>query len=437
MRFLRFVLWLLLLTSAILVSGQSSDSFLEAELDTDVMYPGQAVTYTLRFYDAQPDRERRYQPPAFNGFGQSELDPLPPSTVQVNGQQMTLHTLETRLFPTRPGTMTIPPYQITLLETTTDTAQTLQSNPLTLEVLPLPDNAPVSFQGAIGQFDLRTTLEPDTVKTGEPITLIVEISGSGNHPQITAPALSLPDTWRSYPTMTETIQQTRQFSTRRFEFTLIPGAAGTFTLSPVLFSYFDPSGGNYVTRTGEAFVITVQPGDNSIEPPQTTDSPSSRSSILTLKPVPETVSSEFYPTMAFWLLWLIPPGIVLLASFVMMSITPRTQSEQSSRQTMKRSRALRHTLRQLKALQHVEPAQASRDLHTAILVYLSTKTGSDVTTATLSDSIDSLPEPLQQALITCIEQAHNAQYALLTQRDVRHLLTQTISVLKDVDQHLS
>src|SRR6266446_2610845 len=52
----------------------------------------------------------------------------------------------------------------------------IKSEPVALEVKPLPPNAPVSFSGAIGNFAMATDAKPRTVQVSDPITVTTTIS---------------------------------------------------------------------------------------------------------------------------------------------------------------------------------------------------------------------------------------------------------------------
>src|SRR5207247_2347498 len=53
----------------------------------------------------------------------------------------------------------------------------INSQPVALEVKPLPPNAPPSFSGAIGNFAMTTDAKPKSVQVGDPITVTSAISG--------------------------------------------------------------------------------------------------------------------------------------------------------------------------------------------------------------------------------------------------------------------
>src|SRR5439155_9851478 len=76
---------------------------------------------------------------------------------------------------------------------------TLTSRPVTLEVNPLPPNAPPSFSGAVGIFSLSSDVKPKKAQIGDPLTVTASISGRGNFDRVTAPQLESDRGWHTYP----------------------------------------------------------------------------------------------------------------------------------------------------------------------------------------------------------------------------------------------
>src|SRR5437764_3384124 len=56
----------------------------------------------------------------------------------------------------------------------------IKSQAVTLDVKPLPPNAPPSFSGAVGNFTMAVDAKPKNVQAGDPITVTATISGRGN-----------------------------------------------------------------------------------------------------------------------------------------------------------------------------------------------------------------------------------------------------------------
>src|SRR6266480_1206192 len=137
----------------------------------------------------------------------------------------------------------------------------IKSEPMALEVKPLPPNAPVSFSGAIGNFTMATDAKPRTVQVGDPITVTSTISGRGNFDRVNAPAIEDEHGWHKYPPSSKFKQDDEVgiSGTKTFETVLSPNE-NKQTLPVLAFSYFDPAKEQYVTLHSESMAITVQGG---------------------------------------------------------------------------------------------------------------------------------------------------------------------------------
>src|SRR5213592_173269 len=137
----------------------------------------------------------------------------------------------------------------------------INSQPVALEVKPLPPNAPPSFSGAIGNFAMTTDAKPKSVQVGDPITVTSAISGRGNFDRVNAPAIEDERGWHKYPPSSKFKQDDEVgiSGTKTFETVLSPNEKKQAV--PVLaFSYFDPVKEQYVTLRSESIAITVQGG---------------------------------------------------------------------------------------------------------------------------------------------------------------------------------
>jgi hypothetical protein len=137
----------------------------------------------------------------------------------------------------------------------------IKSEPMTLEVKPLPPNAPPSFSGAIGNFTMSTEAKPKSVQAGDPITVTTAISGRGNFDRVNAPAVEDDRGWHKYPPSSKFKQDDEVgiSGTKTFETVLSPNE-NKQTLPVLAFSYFDPTKEHYVTLRSDPIAITVQGG---------------------------------------------------------------------------------------------------------------------------------------------------------------------------------
>jgi hypothetical protein len=137
----------------------------------------------------------------------------------------------------------------------------IKSEPVALEVKPLPPNAPPSFSGAIGNFTMATDAKPRTVQVGDPITVTATISGRGNFDRVNAPVIEDERGWHKYPPSSKFKQDDEVgiSGTKTFETVLSPNEKRQ-TLPLLAFSYFDPVKAQYVTLHSEPMPISVQGG---------------------------------------------------------------------------------------------------------------------------------------------------------------------------------
>jgi hypothetical protein len=137
----------------------------------------------------------------------------------------------------------------------------IKSEPVTLEVKPLPPNAPPSFSGAIGTFTMTTEAKPRTVQVGDPITVTTTISGRGNFDRVNAPVIEDERGWHKYPPSSKFKQDDEVgiSGSKTFEMVLSPNEKKQ-GLPLLAFSYLDPVKEQYVTLHSAPTPITVQGG---------------------------------------------------------------------------------------------------------------------------------------------------------------------------------
>jgi hypothetical protein len=204
----------------------------------------------------------------------------------------------------------------------------IKSEPVALEVKPLPPNAPPSFSGAIGNFTMTADAQPKSVQVGDPITVTSAISGRGNFDRVNAPVVEDERGWHKYPPSSKFKQddEVGLSGTKTFESVLSPNEKKE-TLPVLAFSYFDPAKEHYVTLRSEPIAITVQGGaaasqsvaaSQSGSPAPATAAAKSRSAIpattkpqdilyqLTDRPTVIESFAPLYTRPVFWTVQLVP-----------------------------------------------------------------------------------------------------------------------------------
>lgn len=119
----------------------------------------------------------------------------------------------------------------------------LKSDPLKINVLAHPqDGKPRDFSGAVGQYTLQAEAKPTEVKVGEPITLTMRVTGSGNMETVSLPNIYGLDRFKTYDPQIKTDERGKSF-----EQVLIPEDESVKAIPEIRFSYFDPEGERYHT----------------------------------------------------------------------------------------------------------------------------------------------------------------------------------------------
>ena len=299
--------------------------FIEAEVDNLSPYQGEQVLYTFRFYQAESMYDQpEYQAPSFSGFWSEEQSEQQISyTIEAAGRPYRVTELQAVLFPTGVGEATIEPAQLTIPGDFFSNGVVLQTQPINLNVRPLPDNAPANFQGAVGQFNIQAQADTAETEVNETVTLNVALSGQGNMNALADPVWTEGEDWRAFDSKATVDTQFADgvlSGVRRFERLLVPTQAGDLLLPAIEFSYFNPQTETYETVSSEPIIIHVM-GDVAagIVPPAGSAGSSVEATVPAAaipnvpelrpnKPAAELNSSSAPLTEngAYWLLWLIP-----------------------------------------------------------------------------------------------------------------------------------
>ena len=154
--------------------ADEQDAFLvSAEVDDASPYVGQQVTYTFSYlsifgFFARP---QGYEPPKFTGFWHRE-DPFWREIRDIVGtRRYGGMEVDTLIFPAIEGSVTIEPASISVPPSRFRSGRTLETNPVELEVRPLPDGGPDDFRGAVGDYRVAARVTSGAAAVNEPLTL--------------------------------------------------------------------------------------------------------------------------------------------------------------------------------------------------------------------------------------------------------------------------
>ena len=259
--------------------------YLTAETDKKTAYPNEQVNLTIRFHTAMPlTSNPQYLPPQFKNIIAEDLPPVRNGETVIKGVRYSFSEIKTALFGIEEGQAAITPasviaqihkegeidpfdpnfFQSFFSGAGQGETRQIYSNPAAIKILPLPEGAPESFKGAVGNFTLSTDLSPKEAQTGEALNLSITVAGKGNLKVITAPKLpDMPD-FKVYDTLSSlNISKNNDIIGGKKVFTtvLIPKAEGRQTIPRIKFSFFDPEAKIYRELSAGPFELTVKKGD--------------------------------------------------------------------------------------------------------------------------------------------------------------------------------
>ncbi len=234
------------------------DMFLWTRLDKPRAYVGEQLVYVLEVYERLPFPNIQLRAlPGFQDFWSEELPEGEMRTEQVAGVGYRVHPgLRRALFPQRAGVLTI-----TAPEVGVGMRRRVSGRATTVEVLPLPTaGRPAGFSANnVGLYTISGKVDRAKVKQGEPFTLTITISGTGNIRVIDPGVWPELDGMRRYDPKADTrLSVGNQLGGERsYEFLIIPERAGALQVPPHSFSFFDPATAKYETVQTQAFEISV------------------------------------------------------------------------------------------------------------------------------------------------------------------------------------
>lgn len=260
-------------TSGALRSAADVNITAKLETGTSTVWAGEIIPIT---YALEVPRRSFSQPGSYVEWTATPLvaedwSKLELSESLVNGESMLSLTCKTRGYAKAPGPVTLNAatqlvniqagnVNFGLFQTPRIEQLSVTTNRPSLVVRALPPGAPEGFSGAVGQFKLTSKIVPTTANVGEPVTWTVELSGTGNWPDITGlPQRAVSKDFNVVqPQAKRTPAEGKLFDvTLSEDVVLVPTRAGNYTLGPLNFVYFDPASGTYQTISTPATRVSI------------------------------------------------------------------------------------------------------------------------------------------------------------------------------------
>jgi hypothetical protein len=123
--------------------------------------------------------------------------------------------------------------------------------------LPTKDR-PASFSGAVGQFDLDSSISATQGAVSDPLTVRIAVGGNVDLDRVDLPGITTSADWKAYPPRVVQDPPRKGLPPKKvFEQAIVPLHGGDLTVPPVSFTAFDPVSGTYVTRSTSPIRVAV------------------------------------------------------------------------------------------------------------------------------------------------------------------------------------
>jgi len=239
-----------------LASAASDDYYATASISSKRPWVGQSILYQVEVGSSVPPRDIEWEPPGFSPLSAEPNLELTQEDKQkiIDGQRYTVNTITVPVFAIEAGPVELGAAQfvMTLVRSRgffgSSEQVPFRSNEVKLEARPLPKvGRPDNFSGAVGNYQIKASLDRSRLDAGETATLTVEIVGRGalRGEKLN---LTLPESIRGYdekPEVHSTLRSDGAQSRAIYRSTLVPLKPGTFDIPPIAFSFFEPGAGSY------------------------------------------------------------------------------------------------------------------------------------------------------------------------------------------------
>ena len=261
--------------------------FIEVKPNKNIAYVGEQVTVTYKLYAKNNLSIENIEYPKNEGFWSEDLQTTQNAkfrNTQINGVNYRVATLyKVAMFPTKIGESTLNPMTVicnveipskrgrgvfddpffnSMFRETQ--RQFLQSESLTIDVIPFPKEAPVDFTGAVGEFSFSAAVDTPKVRINEAFTFYIRVAGSGNLNQFNLPKIDFPTSMEVFPPSSSFKRDKFRddiFGEEIYEYVIVPRVEGNYQIGPFSMSYFDPNKKEFLTIKTKALNQNVSPNN--------------------------------------------------------------------------------------------------------------------------------------------------------------------------------
>lgn len=301
--------------------------FIRVQVNKRNVYVGEPVQAVFKLYSRLQSRSDILKNPGFYGFSvfdQVNLADKESTVENIGGKLFDVHTVrKVQLFPLQAGHLYIDEMEVRNRvefsrsavnkkteqeiaegmsvfdednEKLTSGSEIFESQmhtePVVVTVKPLPSGGkPESYQGAVGEFFIETSVDQSSLATERKGVFILKITGSGNFMQIDAPRLSWPAGIEVFEPRVRDEFDRSSFplkGERVFRYPFVLSKAGVFSIPGFSFQFFNPNSGKYRRSVAKAISVSLKE--------------------IVAIPVPATIKPAKNKVFFIWV-----PGVFLLA----------------------------------------------------------------------------------------------------------------------------
>lgn len=375
----------------------ANDMFVRIILDKKTVYEQQPVVATIKLY-SRLNMNAKFQlltQPTFEGFLSEEINVNSAQGFEtVDGKSYnTFIVKRCVLYPQKSGKLKVTSgtYEITLEDIVpfnvglfiqdhrlvTKTVKTPDQS-ATVDVLPLPQPQPAGFDGAVGSFSASASLSSTNMRTNDPVTYTVKITGKGNIKYLKTPKLDLPPGFDQYTPKTDidaSYTGGDVAGTYTATYTIVPQEVGKFEIPPLKFSYFNPQTRQYNTIDLQGYNVDVTKGDAVADKAEKSKR---MTDILTINRVKGNIDTDInyiYRSLWYWMLYI---AITLL--FISFAFAYRRHLRLNADVKGRRlARAMRQAMKRFKTARAMmeahNPEKFYTEINKALTGYISDKLG--------------------------------------------------------------
>ena len=355
--------------------AQISNLFIEAKPNKEQIYLGEQVTVTFRLFTRNNLSVESIEYPKSIGFWSEDLLPARSARfnkTQINGINYKVATLyKSAMFPTQTGNLKISPMTaICNVETNQrkrrgvfedaffnsmfkeTQRKFIESDTLSISVMPYPETPPADFTGAVGDFSIDTWVDTSNVNINEAVTLHVVLKGTGNLNQFKINQINFPQSMEVFPPKSSFMKdefRDQISGEQKFEYILIPRQPGLFKLSPISLAYFNPVSEKFMTTRSKPLTLDVGGNNNGA----IAYSGSSREDVTFIAEDIRYIKTDKIKIPASsnrLLIWVFAPYLASITLFLFPAALGRfTQIRNESEDERKSKSALRVALKDLKS----------------------------------------------------------------------------------------